>query len=146
MQVNKMYAQREHEICTGHRVVGQGGKCERIHGHGYVVKFCCEADKLNSIGMVVDFGVIKSTLCQWLEDNWDHKFLVWKEDPFLAALHLADPEGVVVVPFNPTAENMAQYLVEVVGPKVLNGTAVKLSAVHIEETRKCSVMYEVQNV
>lgn len=143
MNVKKMYAQREHEICTGHRVVGQGGKCERIHGHGYVFKLCCEAEKLDSVGRVIDFGVIKTTLCQWLEDNWDHRFLAWDKDPILEALKIADPEGVVTVPFNPTAENMAQYLVEVVAPSILQGTGVRLAAVEIEETRKCSVLYEV---
>jgi len=46
------------------------------------------------------------------------------------------------VPFNPTAENLGQHLVNVIGPQQLAGTNVKLVKVNIEETRKCSVTVE----
>lgn len=45
------------------------------------------------------------------------------------------------VPFNPTAENMAQHLVEVIGPQQLAGTGVTLVSVRIEETAKCSASF-----
>ena len=51
-------------------------------------------------------------------------------------------ESIVFVPFNPTAENMAQYLVEVIGPLQLHATDVTLVKVVIEETRKCSCTFE----
>jgi 6-pyruvoyltetrahydropterin/6-carboxytetrahydropterin synthase len=86
----------------------------------------------------MDFSVIKTHLCEWLEENWDHKFLIWEQDPWAAALSEIDLEGTVVVPFNPTAENMGQHLIDVVGPQQLADTGVKLIEVNIEETRKCS--------
>jgi hypothetical protein len=46
--------------------------------------------------------------------------------------------SIVFVPFNPTAENMARYLLEVIGPQQLVGTGVGLVSVTVEETRKCS--------
>ena len=52
--------------------------------------------------------------------------------------------SLVWVPFNPTAENMAEYLVHVVGPQMLADTGVRLVRVDIEETAKCSVSYEVE--
>jgi 6-pyruvoyltetrahydropterin/6-carboxytetrahydropterin synthase len=54
-------------------------------------------------------------------------------------LKAIDPAGTVVVDFNPTAENMAEYLLEEVGPKQLAGTPARLIEVQIEETRKCWV-------
>lgn len=135
-------AVREHEICAGHRVVGQGGKCENLHGHGYVFTFACEG-RVNEVGMVIDFGVIKSTLCQWLEDSWDHKMILWLEDPMLHAVYNADPTGVVSVPFNPTAENMAQYLLEEIGPLLLADSNITLAAVKVQETRKCCATAEL---
>ena len=75
----------------------------------------------------------------WLEEEWDHKFLVWNMDPFAKTLKELDPKGTVIVNFNPTAENMGQYLIDVVGPGQLEGTNVKLVNVNIEETRKCKV-------
>jgi len=89
----------------------------------------------------MDFSVIKEKLTDWLEDNWDHKFLVFRDDPWAPILSGADPDGVVVTDFNPTAENMAQYLVEVVGMVQLLGTGCTLVKCVIEETRKCSCSY-----
>jgi 6-pyruvoyltetrahydropterin/6-carboxytetrahydropterin synthase len=87
----------------------------------------------------MDFSVIKTLLAEWLEENWDHKFLVWENDPFASTLKTLDTDGTVIVNFNPTAENMGQYLIDIVGPAQLVNTGVTLVNVDIEETRKCSV-------
>jgi 6-pyruvoyltetrahydropterin/6-carboxytetrahydropterin synthase len=146
---------RYHDISCGHRVVGHEGKCCFLHGHNYRIHFNCEADnhiQLDSIGRVIDFGEVKAKLCMWLENNWDHKFIAWDKDTLIKFVN--DPsfanednelrilnESFVFVPFNPTAENMAEYLVNVIGPQQLEGTGIVLSSVTIEETRKCSVSY-----
>lgn len=135
----RVMATRYHDFSAGHRVVGHEGKCCHLHGHNYRVEFYCEAQQLDALGRVIDFGVIKSTLCQWLEDNWDHKMLLWSRDPMLPQVLELDPHGVHPVPVNPTAENLATYLIDVVGPKVLAGTGVRLAAVRMSETRKCGV-------
>ena len=49
----------------------------------------------------------------------------------------------VPVPFNPTAENMAKYLVEVIAPQQLEGTGCVLIECQIDETRKCSASFEL---
>lgn len=135
-------ATRYHDISAGHRVAGHENKCAHLHGHNYRVWFYCQAEQLDQVGRVLDFSVIKSKLCMWLEDNWDHKMLIYQHDPLLNNLQQIAPADIVVVPFNPTAENMAQYLVTTVGPQQLNGTEVVLTKVTIEETRKCSATYE----
>lgn len=152
-------AKRYHDISTGHRVVGHENKCRHLHGHNYRIHFVCEArpdcEQLDSIGRVIDFGVIKEKLCMWVENHWDHKFLAWEHDTMMRTLQRlsersdemtqADDkmfyESLVFVPFNPTAENMAQHLVEVIGPQQLAGTGVTLVSVHIEETAKCSASF-----
>lgn len=141
-------ATRYHDISCGHRVVGHENKCRWLHGHNYRIHFYCEAEELDKVGRVIDFGVIKSRLCMWLEDNWDHKMLLWGADPFLRKDSLFGNMdlvelGVQVVGFNPTAENMAKYLLEIVGEVQLRGTGVKLVKVIVEETRKCSAEVEV---
>ena len=75
-------ATRYHDISCGHRVVGHENKCRHIHGHNYRITFTCQGD-LDSVGRVLDFSEIKSRLCMWVEDNWDHKFLAWEEDELL---------------------------------------------------------------
>lgn len=124
-------------------MVGHEGKCKFLHGHNYRITFSIEArngDELDSLGRVIDFSVIKSLLCQWLEDEWDHKFLAWDEDPVtnkFCDTHIKEL-GIVKVPFNPTAENMGKYLIDEIGPVLLLGTGVVLVKVVVEETRKCS--------
>lgn len=132
-------AERYHDISCGHRVVGHEGKCKNLHGHNYRIHFGLTADKLDSVGRVIDFSIIKYLLCDWLEKNYDHKFLVWQEDPLLNQLQMIDPKGIVVVPYNPTAENIADWVMYSVAPKQLKGTGCILEYIRIEETRKCSV-------
>lgn len=129
-------ASRYHDISAGHRVYGHESKCAHLHGHNYRVHFEVEG-ALDSIGRVMDFAVIKTRLCEWLETNWDHRFLLWEKDPAADALRRID-STLVLLPFNPTAENMADYLLREVGPTALQGTGVTLLAVMVEETAKCS--------
>jgi len=135
-----MRASRYHDISCGHRVHGHEGKCQHLHGHNYRIHFHCTADALDRIGRVIDFSVIKERLAMWCEDRWDHKFLVCEQDPLAGSLKALDGT-VVILPFNPTAENLAQYLVEVVGPMQLTGTGVVLQSVTIEETAKCHATF-----
>ena len=130
---------RYHDISCGHRVCGHENKCSHLHGHNYRITFC-SAGELDSLGRVIDFSVIKEKLCVWLEEHFDHRFLIWTEDPLADALLSLDPK-VVQVPFNPTAENIAEYLVTVVGPEQLRGTGVKLIRCDVEETRKCTATF-----
>lgn len=145
-------AVRYHDISCGHRVVGHEGKCRFLHGHNYRIHFSCEANThgdigLDRIGRVIDFGVIKTSLCAWLETEWDHKFLVWEQDRemdfMLAGLDEKASEynllneSLVWVPFNPTAENIGLHLLNVVGPRLLDTHAVHLTQVIVEETAKC---------
>lgn len=149
-------AHRYHDISVGHRVVGHEGKCRFLHGHNYRIHFTVEADALDSIGRVMDFSVIKERLCMWLEKYWDHKFLAWGNDPIIREmipacnpLETVTPlweilnDSIVWVPFNPTAENMALHLVQVVGPLQLKDSGCVLTEVVIEETRKCSCSYSI---
>ena len=133
-------AKRYHDISCGHRVFQHESKCAHLHGHNYRIHFTCEAEELDNIGRVIDFSDMKTRLCMWLEDNWDHKTLIWENDPWAKLLPEIDPT-IVIVPFNPTAENIAQHLVEVIGPQQLAGTGIKLVHCDVEETRKCSASF-----
>ena len=134
-------AERYHDISCAHRVVGHEGKCRFLHGHNYRIHFVVAAEQLDELGRVLDFSVIKEKLCMWLEEEYDHKFLIWQQDELLPQLQAITEHSLVVVPFNPTAENIAQHLVEVVGPKQLAGTNTRLISCKVEETAKCSATY-----
>lgn len=146
---------RYHDFSCGHRVVGHEGKCRHLHGHNYRVHFHLQAasalDALDDVGRVVDFSIIKERLCDWLEVHWDHKTLLWIQDPVYGVLCNIAELGVfrddaaeviinslVAVPFNPTAELMAEYLLTQIGPAQLPPDII-LTKVVVEETRRCSV-------
>ena len=139
-------AWRHHDFCAGHRVPGHEGKCRHLHGHNYRVHFGVRpvpgfwgtATGLDGTGRVLDFGVIKDRLCEWLEQHWDHRLILWEQDFMLPTLREADPGGVVTMPEPPTAENMAAHLLRTVAPTQLRGTGAECVAVAVEETTKCS--------
>jgi len=119
------------------------GKCAALHGHNGRVHFTVTADTLDTVGRVVDFSVIKDSLCNWVENHWDHRFMVWEEDPLSSPLCNMNP-STVIVPFNPTAENIAYHLLHTVGPMQLKETGVKLIKVTFEETTKCRAAAEIE--
>lgn len=133
---------RYHDISCGHRVVGHEGACANLHGHNYRIYFTIETSVLDEVGRVLDFGVVKKLFCEWLDKNWDHRFLVFEDDPYAHELQAIDPT-VVIVNFNPTAENIAAYLVTIMAPPFLRGTGLQLTECRVEETRKCSATYSV---
>ncbi|MDP6042103.1 MAG: 6-carboxytetrahydropterin synthase [Candidatus Latescibacteria bacterium] len=137
--MSQVQAIRRIQFCSGHRVLGHEGKCAHMHGHNYVVFFHAEADDLDQIGRVIDFSVLKEKLGGWVEDNWDHGFVFFEKDEELRSLF----EGQMaahkhfVLPLNPTAENMGDYLLNTVGPEQLKGTGVQLVKVAVWETENC---------
>jgi 6-pyruvoyltetrahydropterin/6-carboxytetrahydropterin synthase len=136
-------AERYHDISVGHRVTGHENKCRFLHGHNYRMHFVVAAPELDALGRVMDFSVIKSKLCMWLEEAWDHKFLIWEHDELKDDLIKLHPESIVVTPFNPTAENIAKHLCEVVAIDQLSGTGCVLIECRVEETRKCLATYKI---
>lgn len=152
----KITATRYHDISAGHRVTGHESKCRHLHGHNYRIHFTLTHEHgTDAIGRVLDFSVIKEKLCMWLEKHWDHKFLAWEHDDVMRELHRAINnhgsieerevfnQSIVWVPFNPTAENMAQHLVQIVGPLQLMGTGCALTDCVVEETMKCSAGFHL---
>lgn len=145
-------ATRYHDFSAGHRVAGHENKCAMLHGHNYRVHFTV-AGPQDLLGRVLDFSDIK-LLAGWLEDEWDHKLLLWQDDPVgKDLLEFAKSKGImethrvmacstVLLHFNPTAENMAAHLLREVGP-ILLPKHVKLVRVQVDETRKCSATAEL---
>lgn len=138
-------AERYKDISCGHRVCGHESKCRHLHGHNYRIHFIV-GGRSDELGRVLDFGVIKTNLCNWLERHYDHRMLIWSEDPLLDKLQQLDPEGLIEVPYNPTAENIARHMVETVGPTQLADTECQLIRCIVEETRKCRASYSLPDL
>ena len=100
---------QEIEFCYGHRLLNYGGKCRYLHGHNGRALIVMEGPELNELGMLVDFVEIKQSLRNWISDQIDHRMILCAEDPALPLLRELD-EPVLVIPDNPTAENIAKLI------------------------------------
>jgi len=136
---------RQLKFCAGHRLYRHESKCAFFHGHNYRVDIEVVAagggSEVDSVGRIVDFSLIKQRMLSWLDTNWDHAFLIFEEDSnALAAIRTVEPTKYFVMPYNPTAENMARYLLEVVAPDVLSDLGVVARRVVVWETdESCAV-------
>lgn len=157
---NIITATRRLQFCSGHRVYQHGSKCRHMHGHNYVALLTAQATDLDALGMVIDFSVLKEKIGSWIDAYWDHGFIVYEKDEAAKkALELfqeADsrPEAgrpgfmqkVFEMPYNPTAENMAKYLLELANHRLLPPSPVRLVEVTVWETENCYATARVDDV
>ncbi len=85
------YISKTIEISAAHSLnLDYESKCRAVHGHNWLLTVYCRAEQLDAAGMVVDFTAVKSMI----KERMDHKVL---NDVF---------------DFNPTAENIARWVVD----------------------------------
>lgn len=125
---------------AGHRVYGHESKCATFHGHRYTAEIFCQASALDSLGRIIDFGVIKEKVGAWIDLHWDHTMLVYSLDPDLAKIaSLSGFKKPYICEFNPTAENLALHLLSEICPSLLAGTEVVVTKIKLWETPNCYV-------
>jgi 6-pyruvoyltetrahydropterin/6-carboxytetrahydropterin synthase len=85
------YVTKELEISASHALhLSYRSKCENLHGHNWIVRVHCKSKELNEDGMVIDFTHVKEKIHGYLDHG-----------------NLND-----LLPFNPTAENIATWVVK----------------------------------
>lgn len=84
----------ESSFSAAHYLRGYNGKCESLHGHNFRVQIEVKSQKLDELGMVIDFKDLKEVLNGVIK-RLDHKNLNELE-PFRDE--------------NPTSENIAKYI------------------------------------
>jgi 6-pyruvoyltetrahydropterin/6-carboxytetrahydropterin synthase len=114
----------ESQFSAAHQLRGYKGKCEALHGHNWRVQVTVSSEKLDDIGMVLDFHELKSITNEVLA-SLDHSFL---NDVF---------------PFteiNPSSENMAKWIFESIRKKILKKNCT-ISSVTVWENETSSATY-----
>ena len=103
---------------------GHEGACKRMHGHNWKVEVEVCGNKLDNIGMVIDFKEIRN-MTKGVVDQLDHRFLN-DLDPFKK--------------INPTAENIAQYIYKELS-EVMNDKQIEVKSIKLWETEKSAVTF-----
>lgn len=109
---------------AAHNLRGYRGKCEALHGHNWKVEAVYGASRLDRIGMVSDFTVLREHLRGVLSE-FDHTYLN-ATTPFRKS--------------NPTSENIAEYIFFGL-KKRLSGRRVRLARVKVWETENSAATY-----
>src|SRR5438128_2656964 len=116
---------REIRFCYGHRLLNYDGKCKHLHGHNGRAVITLQADRLDALGMVVDFSTLKRVVSSWIDAHLDHRMILHKDDPVLPLLKVQQ-EPVFLMDVNPTAENIAKLIFEYVASQGFPVVEVKL--------------------
>lgn len=96
-----------HSTSTAHIVTGHPGECKNLHGHNYNFRIVVTSFRLDELGMVMDFSSLKKYVKNYLDENFDHKTIIYEKDERAEALKSL---GARIVSYNPTAENMAEKI------------------------------------
>lgn len=156
---------REIGIDAGHRVTYHGSKCRNIHGHRYTIHATCAGplfDEGEQQGMVLDFGFLKEEMMDVIDRPCDHGMIMWEDDPLvdtfagtsvvrlmnanmgaLAVEHQGTIGKMYIVPFVPTAENLARHWYQLLADRVVERSEGKARLVEVKvwETPNCSASY-----
>lgn len=111
---------KEFHFSASHVLNGlhQEHPCSRLHGHNYIVNFFFQSKETNEVGFVIDYRELEP-IKEFIDDQLDHR-------------HLND-----LLPFNPTAENIAKFLFN-----KFKSLFPKLYKVEVSETPKTNACYE----
>jgi len=111
---------------AAHNLKGYKGKCEVLHGHNWKVELSLRSERMDGVGMVEDFSVIKEKLKSCLS-LFDHKYLNCL--PYFKKA-------------NPTSENIAKLIYAKMKERLEDGPAIVRSVKVWETENSCATYYE----
>lgn len=159
---------RKIEIDAAHRIPEHGSACRNLHGHRYTIEAHCSGilGEGESSGITLDFKFLKEEMMHAIHDPCDHGMILRYDDWLLKALapDIADEAAdaiskglghfystshwnkglkLCVLPFVPTAENLAKFWFELLVPNVIHRSDERaiLEKIVVHETPNCLAVY-----
>lgn len=109
---------------AAHQLRGYNGDCKNLHGHNYGIVAAIACDKLNEIGIALDFKQLKAAVDEVI-NQYDHKNLS----------ELADFAEI-----NPTSEVLARTIYGKLSA-LLNAPGIKVKSIRVEESDSSALTY-----
>lgn len=133
-----------------HRMPNHDSACHNLHGHYYTAELQLEGSLVakqgsSREGMVTDFGIVKELAQRHIYEVLDHACMVWERDDIMHDFYKQHVDlKHLIVPFVPTAENIAVWVFDQLSGKISEacGSNAKLVSVTIWETPTSCATYE----
>ena len=124
---------------TGHALYGYDGKCRNVHGHSYKLSVTVIGTPITDtnnvkLGMVIDFGDLKTIVKEDIVDKFDHATVFNKNTPHVELADELSKRGhsVILVDYQPTSENMIIDFAEKIKNRLPEN--IKLHSLRLQET------------
>ena len=122
MNMNTIRLTKEFRFEGAHALRGYKGKCRHIHGHSYRLRVTVSGIPSHSPfdpnnGMVIDFSALKELVINLIIEPFDHALLLRKDAPLTDSIKEAY-QNVLVLPFQPTCENLCFHFASLLAPAI----------------------------
>lgn len=115
---------KDYTFSAGHAIRGHTRGCQNLHGHNYRVRIFVAAERLDALGMVIDFTDLK-TIADAVLGGFDHR-VINEIPPFDVR--------------NTTAELLAEFVHEEVSKRLPEGRTAR--RIEVWETETSCAIYE----
>jgi 6-pyruvoyltetrahydropterin/6-carboxytetrahydropterin synthase len=114
----------ESHFSAAHQLRGYKGKCENMHGHNWMVQVVVSEERVDEIGLVIDF----------------HEFKRIVNEVLLTLDHSVLNEVFPFTEINPSSENIAKWLYDTIKKKIAS-KKISVSSVSVWESETASATY-----
>lgn len=114
-----------------HALDGYDGKCANLHGHSYHLEATVEGAPAGADGISLDFHTIKQLVQRAVVDRFDHALVLPQWSPLAKEVAAMAP-NLILLPFNPTTENLLLHFASLIEPLLPAGA--RLHSLRLSET------------
>ncbi|PKP40434.1 MAG: 6-carboxytetrahydropterin synthase QueD, partial [Bacteroidetes bacterium HGW-Bacteroidetes-12] len=135
--MSKIRLTKEFTFEMAHVLEGYDGPCRNVHGHSYRLKVTVIGSPITDIanpklGMVMDFGQLKTIVKKRVVDRFDHVLLVKSDSELLKQCNLLSLGKIEPVDYQPTCENLLIHIAELISSEL--PSEIKLHSLKLHET------------
>ena len=137
--MHKIRITKQFTFETGHALYGYDGKCRNVHGHSYKLSVTVIGTPITDTsnvkyGMVIDFSDLKAIVKEDIVDIFDHATVFNANTPHVELAQELKQRGhhVILVPYQPTSENMVLDFAEKIKRRLPAG--IELHSLRLQET------------